>query len=407
MRRLFFVLLIIAAVLFAAGGLLLTTLGAGSLSLGGALGVVAAYTVFFVVGLLILRSQPGHRIGLLLVTGAMGMYFYGFVSSYALYSYRFAGASLPLTSLAVWFTAWAWAIYVWPIMVGLPLLFPNGQLPSPRWRPFLWAAVAFMGVICAYYAFAPGPVAMLEPVTNPFGVPALGRLPISPEDLENWYWPVPVLAILSLLLRFRHARGEERAQIKWFLYAAVFLLLWGIYGTLVSAGLLPVPGPRVSSTVFTLIVGAFGAAIAIAILKYRLYDIDIIIRRTLGYSLVTALLAVIFVGGVIVLQRAFAGITAQESQPAIVLSTLVIAALFNPLRLRIQGWIDRRFYRRKYDAQRVLARLTQVASDETDVDRLLTEIAAVVEEAVHPAQMSIWLAGAGRDDERAAPNALP
>lgn len=351
MKRWTFWLLIVAAVLLLGGALTFTALGADTMPMSSIVGIALVFTTFFVSGLIILRKQPGQRIGWLLVAAAIGMYFYGFAGSYASYSFLRAGGTLPLTPLFTWFTTWSWAIYVWPITFGLPLLFPTGRLPSPRWRPLLWAALVFMGAIIVFYAFWPGPIGGMEPLTNPFGVPALARLPFTPEQLESWYWPLPMLAVLSLLLRFRRAQGEERAQIKWFLYAAVLFVLWGVYGTLAQIGLLPLPGENVSSTVFTLIVGAFGAAIAVAMLKYRLYDIDIIIRRTLAYTLVTALLALLFLGGVIVLQRVFAGITAQHSQPAIVLSTLAIAALFNPLRLRVQGWIDRRFYRRKYDAQ--------------------------------------------------------
>jgi hypothetical protein len=403
MKRWTFWLLIAAAAALLGGALTFTALGAETMPVSSVVGIAFVFTSFFASGLIILRKQPGQRIGWLLVVAAMGMYFYGFASSYASYSFLHDGGTLPLTPLITWCTTWSWAIYVWPITAGLPLFFPTGRLPSPRWRPLLWATLAFMGTVIVFYAFWPGPIGGLEPLTNPFGVPALARLPLTPEQMEGWYWPLPLLAVLSLLLRFRRAQGEERAQIKWFLYAAVLFMLWGVSNLFSQLGLLPEPGERLSSTIFTLIVGAFGAAIAVAILKYRLYDIDIIIRRTLGYSLLTALLGVLFLGGVVVLQRAFAGVTAQESQPAIVLSTLAIAALFNPLRLRIQGWIDRRFYRRKYDAQRVLERLAQAARDETDVDRILAELAHVVDDTVHPAHISIWVAGPRPDRQEAIP----
>ena len=309
------------------------------------------------------------------------------------------GASLPFVALAAWLTTWAWIFYVWPITVGLPLLFPTGRVQSPRWRLLFWFSVLYATLMCAFYAFYPGPISSMEPLENPFGIAALGRLPFTPQQVEDWYWPVPALAVISLLLRFRSSAGEERAQLKWFLYAAIIFLAWGTYGTLASAGLLPAPRPGVSSLVFTAIVTLFGAAVTVAMLRYRLYDIDIIIRRTLVYSLLTALLGGLFLGSVVVLQRAFAGFIAQESQLAIVLSTLAIAALFNPLRLRIQGWIDGRFYRRRYDAQRVLDHLASVTRDETDMSRLLTELGNVVEKTVQPAHISIWLAEAGRSED--------
>jgi hypothetical protein len=404
--------LLVVGVALAALGLFLSARAEGAVfDFTGAAGIVAGFTPFFVAGLLIYRRQPANRIGWLLLMAALGVYTYVVVVGYLGYVQTTAvGQAFPgqaasgfpagfLAGFAAWYATWGWITYVWPVTSGLPLLFPTGRLHSPRWRPLFRFSVGYAILMSAFYAFYPGPVAGLEPLGNPLAIPALGRLPFTPQQMEDWYWPVPVLSVISLLVRFRQSEGEERAQIKWFLYAAILFLGWGTYGTLVSAGWLPAPGPHVSSTVFTLIVSAFGAAIAVAILKYRLYDIDIIIRRTLAYSLLTALLALLFLGGVIVLQRAFAGITAQESQPAIVLSTLAIAALFNPLRLRIQGWIDRRFYRRRYDAQRVLERLAQVTRDETDVDRLLGELAAVVEETVHPARISIWLAGAGSETQ--------
>ena len=398
--------LLIIGVALAALGLFLSVRAEGAVfDFAGAAGIVAGFTPFFVAGLLIFRRQPANRIGWLLLMAALGAYTYVVAVGYLGYVRMAVSGFLAgfLAGFAAWCATWGWITYVWPVTSGLPLLFPTGRLHSPRWRPLFWFSAGYAVLMAAFYAFYPGPVSGLEPLQNPLGIAALARIPFSPQQMEDWYWPVPVLSVISLLVRFRQSEGEERAQIKWFLYAAILFLVWGTYGTLVSAGRLPAPGPHVSSTVFTLIVGAFGIAIAVAILKYRLYDIDIIIRRTLAYSLLTALLVALFLGGVVVLQRAFAGMTAQESQPAIVLSTLAIAALFNPLRLRIQGWIDRRFYRRKYDAQRVLERLAQVARDETDMDRLLAEVAAVVEGTVHPAQISIWVAAPGPAEERTLP----
>jgi hypothetical protein len=211
--------------------------------------------------------------------------------------------------------------------------------------------------------------------------------------------PLCMLAsALSLVLRYRRSGGEEREQIKWIAFAAsvvglLYLIAmvgsltysgpWGAAGTPLWLGLLQ----QAALASFT----AVPIAVGLAVLKYRLYDIDVLINRTLVYGSLTATLVVLYFGGIVVLQRFFVALTGEKSTLAVVASTLVIAALFNPLRRRIQSFIDRRFYRRKYDAAKTLEAFSKKLRDETDLDALNNELVGVVRETMQPAHVSLWL----------------
>jgi hypothetical protein len=209
-------------------------------------------------------------------------------------------------------------------------------------------------------------------------------------------------SVSSLVLRFRHSQGEEREQIKWFAYAAVLLVGSIIVGVL--ANFVPGLGP-LANVLQVLGVAGVPIAVGMAILKYRLYDIDILINRTLVYGALTSTLIAVYFGGVAATQATFGRMTGQEQQPqrAIVISTLVLAALFNPLRRRIQSFIDRRFYRGRYDARKTLAAFSTKMRDETDLDRLGDELVGVVRKTIKPEHVSQWLRTdieAGRSAER-------
>jgi hypothetical protein len=196
--------------------------------------------------------------------------------------------------------------------------------------------------------------------------------------------------VISLFVRFRRARGDERQQIKWFASAAALTLVWIIVFGQASLRGLPEAIVALSSL---LVIPSIPIATGIAILRYRLYDIDLIINRTLVYGSLTAMLALLYFGGVATTQAIFGALAGQEQQPqlAVVVSTLVIAALFMPLRRRIQSFIDRRFYRRKYDARKTLEAFSAKLRDETDLDRLGDELMGVVHETIQPAHVSLWL----------------
>src|SRR5919107_5140356 len=195
-------------------------------------------------------------------------------------------------------------------------------------------------------------------------------------------------AVISLLVRFRRARGDERQQIKWFASAAALSLVWiFVFTGQVTLGGLPEAIVALSSL---LVVPSIPIAPGIAILRYRLYDIDRIISRTLVYGALTATLVALYFGGIVVLQRFFVLLTGQQSTLAVVASTLLIAALFTPLRLRIQGFIDRRFYRGKYDDRKTLETFSAQLREETNLDSLRDDLVGVVRETLQPAHVSLW-----------------
>jgi hypothetical protein len=247
-------------------------------------------------------------------------------------------------------------------------------------------------------AFSPGAyLGSLGPIRNPLGIEGL-----TGAYKALLYAGAPLLfgaAVLSLFVRLRRAEGLERQQLKWFAYAAAMFALGIVLIVIPLAIDTPSWFVRAATAVFTAAGTTVPVAIGIAILRYRLYDIDRIINRTLVYGSLTALLAVVYLGGVISSQYAFRTLTGQGSQLAIVASTLAIAALFNPLRKRIQAFVDRRFYRSRYDARKTLESFSSKLRDETDLDALNDELVGVVGETMQPAHASLWLrpSGANRD----------
>jgi hypothetical protein len=250
--------------------------------------------------------------------------------------------------------------------VFLPLLFPDGHPPSYRWRPVAWLGGLSIGLT----------VVSSMIVLWPERGPALVTGDESPSHIVHVlvdFIAVPMLfvaglsAVISLLVRFRRARGDERQQMKWFASAAVLSLVWIIVFGQYSPRVLP---EAIVALSFLLVIPSIPLATGIAILRYRLYDIDRIINRTLVYGSLTAALVALYFVGIVVLQRLFVALTGEKSTLAVVASTLVIAALFTPLRRRMQSFIDRRFYRRKYDARKTLEAFSAQLRDETDLNAL-------------------------------------
>jgi hypothetical protein len=288
-----------------------------------------------------------------------------------------------------WIASWLWGLHV-GLFVFLALLFPDGQLPSSRWQPFAWfaATVVVLGILAA--AFSPGPIRGLEPVNNPLGIEGAPNVLVGVQVL---IFGLGIGAAASMFARLRRTRGAERQQLKWFAYAVAVLVGSTILTNVVSEAM-GVEWLQWVGYIPTL-VGLVGwpVAVGIAILRYRLYNIDLLINRTLVYVTLTAVLAVVYLGGVSATQAIFRALTGQEHQPqiAVVASTLVIAALFNPLRSRIQSFIDRRFYRRKYDAMKTLESFSAQLRDETDLEALTGDLVGVVRETMQPAHISLWL----------------
>jgi hypothetical protein len=202
-----------------------------------------------------------------------------------------------------------------------------------------------------------------------------------------------VVSVIVVYVRLGSAQGEERQQIKWFAYAATMLLSAVFLSPVVGVTLAAIGVPWGVAIAIPIVLGllAVPVAVGVAILRYRLYDIDRIINRTLVYGALTVVLIAVYIGGVVVLQRTFVALTGQQSTLAIVASTLLIAALFTPLRRRIQSFIDRRFYRRKYDARKTLETFSVQLRDETDLEALRGDLVGVVRETMQPAHVSLWL----------------
>ena len=345
------------------------------------------------VGALIASRHPENPVGWLLCLYGLVISFSHFGAEYATYALLAQPNSLPAGEAMAWILSW-----LLPILNGMQvfyiLLFPTGRLPSRRWRWLGWLTVAFVvgGVILA--AFSSGALlGILGPIQNPLGI----------EGFSNTYYKAilftmtPLLtlaAALAVFIRLRRAIGVERQQIKWFAYAAVATISAGILAYIIPRVIdTPLWFERIGFALNIAFIPAIPVAIGIAILRYRLYDIDFLINRTLVYATLTALLATIYFGGVAATQAIFRTLTGQERQPqlAIVISTLVIAALFNPLRRRIQSFIDRRFYRKKYDAEKTLEAFSAKLRDETDLDALSDDLVGVVRDTMQPAHVSLWL----------------
>ncbi len=285
-------------------------------------------------------------------------------------------------------------------LVFLPLVFPNGRLPSRRWRPVGGLTAAALAVIGLTLGFAPGPLEEYPKIENPMGLGMLGGSFWGIANGAGWVLLLGsvVLSAASVVVRFRRALGVERQQLKWFAFAAALVAVGvvGVGAAYAFSGDPSTDTPGFLKTaqllLFASLIG-LPIAVGVAVLRYRLYDVDIIINRALVYGALTVTLALVYLGGVATTQAIFRALTGQEKQPqlAIVISTLVIAALFNPLRRRVQGVVDRRFYRRKYDAVKTLEAFSARLREETDLDVLGDALVGVVQGTVQPKHVSLWL----------------
>ena len=367
------------------------------------------FLAFPIVGALVALKRPRNPIGWMCLTAGLFWMLIALGDQFTAYSLTTTG-SPPGPVMLDALTLFAWAPPVGLLGTFMVMLFPDGRLPSRRWRPLAWFAGAAILLASVALELDPGPLPYRGGVRNPLGI-----------EGHPWVQVVAVICILllplciiasalSLISRYRRSNSEVRQQIKWLALAASFV---GVtYLSALISGLFLAPdslftegkSPAWVSLLFSAVLISYAGiptAIGIAILKYRLYDIDILINRTLVYGSLTATLAAFYFAGVAATQTTFRAITGQEQQPqlAVVISTLAIAALFGPLRRRIQTVIDRRFYRRKYDAARILATFSARLRDEVDLKSLRDDLLEVVRETVQPAHVSLWL----RPSEKAAP----
>jgi hypothetical protein len=346
--------------------------------------VLVTYAAFLLafstVGALIASRRARNPIGWILLGSAM---------SYAIGGLTEVPAgSLPGVPHALhdWLGTWVWGVGISLAGTFLLLLFPGGELPSRRWRPVAWAAG--VGLVAFVLGQALAPELAESHTRNPAGIGgAVGQVFELLQEGILLVVGATLASIASLVMRFRRAADEERHQLKWLTYAAGLVAL-----ALVGASLVNVfsePSDASDNIQNTLVTGALACvpiAIGIAILRYRLYDIDRIINRTLVYGILTALLAAVYAGVAVGL-----GTVVGESSLVVAASTLLVAALFRPARGRVQGLIDRRFYRQKYDAARTVEAFAARLREEVDLDSLTGDLVGVVRDTMQPANASLWL----------------
>ena len=340
------------------------------------------------VGALIAARRPANPVGWLLCLNGVVLSIGHFSAQYAIYTLLAQPNTFPAGEALAWIASW-----ILPIIIGIQiwfyLLFPTGRLPSARWKWLAWLTVAFVVVGVILSAFAFGANAGLGPIPNPLGIEGFSNV----YDMVLNFLPLLYVAVASsLFVRLRRARGVERQQIKWFAYA-VAATISGIILAYMLPGVIDTPRwfERAGFALNIAVTPAIPISMGIAILRYRLYEIDTLINRTLVYGSLTATLVALYFGGIVLLQRLFVVLTGERSTLAVVVSTLVIAAVFNPLRRRIQSFIDRRFYRRKYDAAKTLEAFSAKLRDETDLDALNDDVVGVVRETMQPVLVSLWL----------------
>jgi hypothetical protein len=347
---------------------------------------------FPLLGWVVLRRQPGNRLGWIYLTVGFWQALNIFATGYSMLAFRVAGGDLPLAAELSWVAVWAWVPgFTLFSTLGI-LLFPTGRLPSGRWWPVVaLAAVAFVLLLV--------PAA---PMWSYRGLPleqvnALNATPPPDPVVDAAYtlsgvgqvllMVAMVGSVVGLAIRFRRSIGVERQQLKWFTYAAIldFLLIvvW-------SVNLLD---PLVSA-LSAFLIATFPVGIAIAILRYRLYDIDRVLSRTIGYAIITGILGLTFVGVVLLVQTLIDPLLPQSAQsgtPAVAASTLAAAALFQPLRRRVQAAVDRRFDRSRVDGDRSVARLGNRLRDAVELDAIRADVLGTIDATVRPATVTVWL----------------
>jgi hypothetical protein len=341
-----------------------------------------------IVGGLLATRRPENVIGwLLLVAGLLEAI--GIAGSInARLDALFGGGRLPFVVPGAWLGSWLVPPAIGILVVVLPLVFPSGHLPGPRWRYFLWFAIVAMTIGVISSATAPGPLDGIDGLVNPL---------LLPPPIGDWIQTLGqvsqttavfgfLIAVGSLVMRFRRSHGIERRQIKWYLFAAsvsaTFLAVSIVFGTgLISD----------TAWILGLVTMAFvPIAIGVAVLRYRLYEIDRIVSRAVGYAFVTAAVVILFVGVVLVAEALLAPFT-QANSLAVAASTLVVASVFQPLRRAIQRIVDRRFDRSKVDADRAVALLADRLRAAVDLDGMRADVLQTVDGTVRPTTARIWL----------------
>jgi hypothetical protein len=349
---------------------------------------------FPLVGWIIASRRPANAMGWIFLGVGLSQALDTFATQYATVGLVVAPGSLPAADLLSWVAVWAWAPGFTLLLTATVLLFPDGRPPTPRWQPVLWMAGVALLLLVVPIGIGAWPYR---------GVGLRGSGPVTSTDpfvsamlaLENvgliLLLATAVASIAGLVVRFRRSTGIERAQLTWFVAAGVTEIL-----VIVTVTLLAPPASVIGSVLAAAVSPLLPIAATVAILRYRLYDIDRIVSRTVSYGVVTGLLAVLFAGLVLGLQAILAPFTAGNGL-AVAASTLVVAATFQPLRGRVQRVVDRRFDRARYDAEAVVTRFVGNVRDQVELDALVGEVVVAARRSVAPAWASVWLReGGGR-----------
>ncbi|HMQ30250.1 MAG TPA: hypothetical protein PKD53_05950 [Chloroflexaceae bacterium] len=350
---------------------------------------------FATVGALVAALRPRNTVGWIFLWGGLLNIVWSTAHHYAVHTLFVRPGVLPGLPVALFLANdWVSSIGIGLIVFLAPLLFPDGRLPSPHWRLFMRALLVNWGISLLAELLLPGPLAEnapLDRIANPLGIPALEEsLAVLLAVTGLLMLLFEVGTVISLVVRYRHADATQRQQIKWFAFTMGLLLLLLLIG-FASRSLNFLWLEATTESIGVMLIAAVPVAVGIAILRHQLFDIDVIIRRTLVYTLLTLTLGAIYLGSVVALQALFVRLTGQESTLAVVTSTLAIAMLFQPLRWRAQAFIDRRFFRKKYDARQVLATFARHAQQEADLDAVSADILGVVQETLEPERVQLWL----------------
>ena len=353
---------------------------------------------FAIVGSVLVLRRAGDPIGWLLgVTGAL--FQLGFLLSAYAYTSLVADAASPGGEVAVWFLSSFLATTLFGLVLSAVVRFPDGRPPNRAFAILLWLSVGFVVIAVIGAALADRAIDVPRPLVGPHAGDPPHRTP-NPFALHGWSGDLvllaasavrvfPALALIAaaaLVVRFRRSRGVEREQLRWLMYTAALSV------GLLLIGFLSPPGPaaQIAQAASLVGIGLQPVAIGIAITRYRLYDIDVLIRRTLIYAVLSAVLLATYVAAVAVLQTILAPLTAG-SGVAVAISTLAVVALFQPVRTRIQAAVDRRFYRAKYDAERTLDRFAGRLRDQVELESVRAELLTAVGETLQPSHASVWL----------------
>jgi hypothetical protein len=341
------------------------------------------------MGYLLASRRPDNPIGWIFGLMGFGITVGIFTGNYAEHALRVDPGALPVPEMMAWVGNWYWALGLAPIAFVL-LLFPDGRPLSPRWGIVGRLIALAMAVWFVAWAFMPGPMtnAGYDSIDNPLGVPVAGPILRVLGAASGIVLIGGIVAsALSVIFRFRRSAGNERRQMKWLTYAGGVVLVAVVVSILLEFGLGPNPAlVKYLQLALTASLAAVPVAIGVAILRYRLYDIDLIINRTLVYGALTAILA-----GTYVLIVTIAGTLIQGSELVTAAATLGVAGLFQPLRRRIQGFIDRRFYRSRYDAARTVEAFSNRLRDEVDLEAMRAQLVGAVQQTMQPRRVSLWL----------------